>query len=312
MMVCLGCACWIKPVQAQVRYAEEDENIVVVSNIEEFYEAISHQIKEHKAAVSYDTYQGSLGADYQRIIDEYYYFHNVENLPDSGSYLGNYLKHAEMEFCKGKFTGDHNLRIEVRLTYKYDKQEVNDYLQYMKELAAQLKKKSDYESVKAVHDYLIKNYDYDERYQNYLDYEGYLGGTMVCQGYCMAAFLLLAEMDIPVRIVVGASEDYEADSTHAWNVVKVDGQWYNMDVTWDDKGGKTPPDYTFFLKSDSDFYKHTREGWYDYDKEMAIVSYPMPSNTGVGILIFVIVAAVIVMVFVHKRLEKREESEEII
>lgn len=312
MMVCLGCACWIKPVQAQVRYAEEDENIVVVSNIEEFYEALSLQIREHKDIVSYDTYQGKLGTDFQKIFDEYYFSHNVENLPDSGSYLGRYIKDGEMWFRYGDFTGNHNLRIEVSIDYKYDKQELDEYFEHMKELAAQLKGESDFESVKAVHDYLIKNYDYDEQHQNYLDYEGYLGGTMVCQGYCMAAFLLLSEMDIPVRIVVGASEDYEADSDHAWNVVKVDGQWYNMDVTWDDKGGKTPPDYTFFLKSDSDFYKHTREGWYDYDKEMAIVSYPMPNHTGVEILIFVMVAAVIVMVFVHKRLEKREENEEII
>lgn len=311
IMVFLGCASWVKPVQAQIRYAEEDENVVVVSNIEEFYEAISQQIREHKSVVSYDTCEGRLGADYQKILDEYFYYHDVDNLENSGSYLGNYLKHVEMEFHEGKFTKGNNLRIEVKLDYKYEKQEVDEYFQYMKGLAAKLKKESDFESVKAVHDYLIKNYDYDDQHLNHLDYEGYLDGTMVCQGYCMAAFFLLAQMDIPVRIVVGASKDYEADSDHAWNVVKVDGYWYNMDVTWDDKGGRKPPEYTFFLKSDSDFYRHTREGWYDYDKDMALVSYSMPKSTGVEFLIIVIVVAVLAVVFLRKKGKAREKNEEI-
>lgn len=311
IMLFLGCAGFIKPVQAQDSSAKIDENSIIVSNTEEFYEALSLQIRDHKDNVSYYTYQGALGADYQKILDEYYYFHDVDNLPDSGSYLCHYLKNIEVVFYKGKFTGDCNLEIEVKVSYKYDKQEMDAYFQYMKELASKLKKKSDYESVKAVHDYLIRNYDYDHQYQNHLDYEGYLDGKMVCQGYCMAAFLLLAEMDIPVRIVVGASEDYEADSDHAWNVVKVDGYWYNMDVTWDDKGGNASPDYRFFLKSDLDFYKHTREGWYDYDREMALVSYSMPKSIGAVPLVIVVVAVVFTMVFLRKRAKKGEESEEI-
>ena len=312
IMICLGCVSWIKPVQAQIRYAEEDKNIVVVSNIEEFYEALSFQIRAHKDIMYYDTHQGELGTDYQKIFDEYYYYHNVDSLRDSGSYLGRYIEDGEMLFRYGSFTGDHNMRVEVSIDYKYDKKEMDEYFEYMKGLAAQLKGESDYESVKAVHDYLIKNYNYDEQHQNYIDYEGYVSGTMVCQGYCMAAFILLAEMDIPVRIVVGASKDYEADSDHAWNVVKVDGQWYNMDVTWDDKGGKRRPAYTFFLKSDSDFYKHTREGWYDYDKDMAMVSYSKPKHTGAGFLIAVIAVIVLIMIFVHKGLENREENENIV
>ncbi|MCM1178856.1 MAG: hypothetical protein NC347_01270 [Clostridium sp.] len=309
MMVLLGCAGQIKPVQAQTDAIEEEQGIIV-SSTDEFYQAISRQVRDHKDVMYYDTYQGTLGADYQKILSEYEYYHNVDDLPESGSYLAYYLKHIEMVFYEGSFTEKRNLRIEVRLTYKYDKQDVDAYFQHMKELAAELKKESDYESVKAVHDYLIRNYDYDYLHQNYLDYEGYLTGKMVCQGYCMAAFILLAEMDIPVRIVVGASEDYEADSDHAWNVVKVDGYWYNMDVTWDDEGGYKPPDYRFFLKSDADFYKHTREGWYDYDREMALVSYSMPKTVTPGSLIPVAAVIVLVFVFVRNRVLNREKDNE--
>ena len=47
---------------------------------------------------------------------------------------------------------------------------------------------------------------------------------------------------------------------HAWNQVKVDGKWYNIDVTWDDPiyywGGTLTPIlvYDYFLVSDSVIY----------------------------------------------------------
>lgn len=303
ILTCLACVIWRGPIltQAQIHYADGEDNIVIVSNREEFYEAVSLQIREHKGTVTYDTYENALGQDLQEVFNEYYYHHSVENLLNSGSYLGRYIEDGEMVSQYGNFSGDRNCRIEVRIQYKYEKQELDKYFRIMQELAAGLKRESDFESVKAVHDYLIKNYNYDENYENYLDYEGYLDGTMVCQGYCMAAFLLLAEMDIPVRIVTGSAKDYEAAADHAWNVVKVDGEWYNMDVTWDDKGGRKGPDYTFFLKSDAAFYKHTREGKYDYDEDMAIVSYSMPEHTGVTFFVTVIGIILLFIMFAYKR-----------
>lgn len=35
---------------------------------------------------------------------------------------------------------------------------------------------------------------------------------------------------------------------HTWNLVKVDGKYYNLDVTWDDQENVV---YTYFLRSDS-------------------------------------------------------------
>ncbi len=278
------------------------QETVAVSNKQEFYEAIGRQIREHKSLVYYDTYENAVGTDFQKAFDDYYFHHDAENLFNSGSYLGRYIEDGYMESWHGDFSDDHNCQIRVKLAYKYDKEILDEYWEEMKEVAASLKGESDYESVKAVHDYLINNYEYDENYKNYLDYEGYRDGTMVCQGYCMAAFLLLSEMDIPVRIVTGASQDYQADSNHAWNVVKVDGQWYNMDVTWDDKGGKRRPDYTFFLKSDADFYKHTRDGWYDYDKDMALVSYVKPNQPGLApVFILIVVLIIIAAIFIVRR-----------
>ena len=52
----------------------------------------------------------------------------------------------------------------------------------------------------------------------------------VCTGYASAMKMLLNLVGIECRTVVGMSKN----SGHMWNQVKIDGDWYNLDVTWDD------------------------------------------------------------------------------
>ena len=230
----------------------QDGGCVIVKDRAFFYQEISKQILSHQKSKVYITDVGSLGNDLDELLKGYYYHYDADNPTASGSYLCYYMESWKVEYYKGGRYGDgHNCKMEVIISYNYPKNETDIYLKKMKELAASLKKDTDYKSVKAVHDYLIKNYEYDHSMVNRSDYDGYMTGKMVCQGYCTAAFYLLSEMGIPARVVLGSSEDYQKDTDHAWNVVRVDGKWYNMDVTWDDGGWL--PDYTFFLKSDADF-----------------------------------------------------------
>ncbi len=305
------CLCWIWAVPV---HAEETEGNVV-ANRQEFYKGLSQQILAHNESEIYITDVGSLGNDMQEVLDGYCYFHDVDNPLASGSYLCNYLDSYSMEWREGGRYGDnHNCKIEVMVEYKYSKEEMDAYFGKMHELALTLKKDTDYKSVKAVHDYIIKEYEYDRSKENRIDYEGYKTGKMVCVGYCMAAFYLLSDMGIPVRIVLGASEDYQKDPDHAWNVVKVEGKWYNMDVTWDDQGRWRLPSYNFFLKNDVDFYKHTREGRYDYDNDMALSSYSMtnPADVFYGCIGCVVIAAVGISVWIQRKKKEQEKMGQVI
>lgn len=113
------------------------------------------------------------------------------------------------------------------------------------------------EKIKAVHDYMVLNCAYD--YDNYL--HGTIPGTSyspsgvllkkkaVCQGYAETFQLFMDALNIPCKIVTGTGNG----GGHAWNMVKVDGKWYHIDVTWDDPvpDEKGYVRYKYFLIPDS-------------------------------------------------------------
>ena len=55
---------------------------------------------------------------------------------------------------------------------------------------------------------------------------------------------ILSDLGVPCFKVCGKD--------HAWNKVKLDGVWYNVDVTWMDGGGAK-----YFLKSDRTFTENS-------------------------------------------------------
>jgi hypothetical protein len=92
---------------------------------------------------------------------------------------------------------------------------------------------SDFDKEVAAHDYLVKNckYGYPENEDDAYDaYGTMVEGHAVCDGYAEAFFLMMTCLGIDSDIVVGTA----SGELHAWNQVKLDNEWYNVDVTWDD------------------------------------------------------------------------------
>ncbi|WP_342513089.1 DUF5050 domain-containing protein [Sporosarcina sp. FSL K6-1522] len=114
-------------------------------------------------------------------------------------------------------------------------------------------KASDYDKVKAVHDYLVLNTSYDHVNQqkktipadSYTAHGALIGGTAVCDGYTKAAQLLLNRLGVENHYVVGNIKD----GLHSWNQVKINGKYYFMDITWDDPVPNKPGqiEYNYFL-----------------------------------------------------------------
>ena len=102
---------------------------------------------------------------------------------------------------------------------------------------------SDLEKETAIYRWLVDNVDYDWRHQDimaqtprsaYEPYGGLVDRMAVCLGYA-ASFQLLCDLaGVECITVVGAA--FENDGDHAWNMVRLDGAWYCVDVTWDANG----------------------------------------------------------------------------
>ena len=88
---------------------------------------------------------------------------------------------------------------------------------------------SDYEKVKYVFETLIEQVDYNpeaENNQNIISV--FLNGETVCQGYACATQYLLRLLNIQCTIVTGKADG----DAHAWNLVRMDGDYYYLDTTW--------------------------------------------------------------------------------
>ncbi len=65
----------------------------------------------------------------------------------------------------------------------------------------------------------------------------------VCDGYSYAYEYLLQKAGIRSTVVAGrAGDDEETAGPHSWNLVELNGQWYEVDATWNDISAEEAPD----------------------------------------------------------------------
>lgn len=199
------------------------------------------------------------------------------------SYVQDAIYTYSYRYTYNKYTG----RVyTIYLTYNASKKTLTKRYNSLKKAVTTAKNfigtgLSKTEVLVAAHDYLIKRCTYDLPYSkkletyknsssftpNYNKHSAY--GVLclksgVCSGYAYAYRLILAAYGIDCKFVESASMN------HAWNLVKLNGKWYHVDVTWDDpdaatnwtkKGSGTLVYYTYFLLNDSEIWKQNHYGW---------------------------------------------------
>ena len=125
---------------------------------------------------------------------------------------------------------------------------------------------SDFERVKYVHDTIISSVEYDTASYNLGDkttpeahaktntaYGALLNGTSLCGGYASAFMMVMQELGIDCEFVTGEANG----GPHAWNLVEVDGDYYHIDLTWDDLDDKEHEIiYNYFCLNDEQILKN--------------------------------------------------------
>ncbi|MBP6491340.1 MAG: hypothetical protein KA282_00070 [Clostridia bacterium] len=94
-----------------------------------------------------------------------------------------------------------------------------------------------YEKELALHDYLVENVTYESADKSYHKAHSAVGallhGRAVCEGYAMAFKLLCDAVGLSCIVLHGTATNSDGKGNHAWNIVKLDGKCYHIDVTWD-------------------------------------------------------------------------------
>lgn len=97
---------------------------------------------------------------------------------------------------------------------------------------------SDLQLEQWLHDYLCQNVSYSNEgspedtlslARNWTVVGALLDGKANCQGFADSFYLLGTMAGFDVRYQFGRG----GDELHVWNVIQIDGQWYNVDVTYD-------------------------------------------------------------------------------
>lgn len=131
---------------------------------------------------------------------------------------------------------------------------------------------SDYEKELYIHDYIIKNckyaksilklwqehektnsyysnnknnIPYNEQCRIFTPYACLISNAAVCEGISKAFQMLCSRVGIDSRVIVG----FRGKEPHMWNLVKIDGEWYQIDVTWDENSDFK--EYTYFNLNDN-------------------------------------------------------------
>jgi len=97
---------------------------------------------------------------------------------------------------------------------------------------------TDYERQMVLHNRLAYHCTYVNGTNAHNAYGALVEKKAVCDGYSRAFRILCKKAGIPCLIVRGTSVSPNSGESigHAWNMVKIGGQYYHMDVTWGDTG----------------------------------------------------------------------------
>ena len=123
---------------------------------------------------------------------------------------------------------------------------------------------SDYEKEFAIYNWVVNNVNYDWTHQDirkgtprvsFQPYGGLVNRKAVCLGYATTFQLLCDLAGVECITVPGAA--FESREDHGWNMVRLNGEWYCVDVTWDanareQAGRGKPEDWNYFNVTSDD------------------------------------------------------------
>lgn len=198
--------------------------------------------------------------------------------PDEGDYLK--FQYATYKGQARTTDADGAAAVEIDYLLKYyDDREQEDEVDKAVEAIMedlQLDGLSEYEKIEAIYDRVCDTIKYEAAEENdhirRTAYGALVEGKAVCQGYSLALYRLLLEAGIDNRIIFGEYVDPEgAGVAHTWNIVRLYGKYYYMDVTRDDSLDSRE----YFLRPAGSSFEDDHRADAEYSAKSFTGKYPM-------------------------------------
>ncbi len=152
---------------------------------------------------------------------------------------------------------------EIFPEYLFDKNKIKNHQKALKsrveKLARPAAKFSEVEKEQYIHDFICQNVRYDKLKKSYShEIIGPLGqGVGVCEGIAKSVKILCDALGIWCMIALSEANPAKGIKyRHAWNVVRIGGQYYHLDATFDNTlGSGGPLRYDYFNLSDQQIFR---------------------------------------------------------
>ena len=175
------------------------------------------------------------------------------------------LDHPEVFYVTGFSCRVHPAASSVEFLpqYRFDKGKIREHQRAMAaritKLARPAQSKTEWEKEQYIHDFICQNVRYDKLKKPYShEILGPLGqGVGVCEGIAKTVKALCDALGVWCIVVISENNPEKGIRyRHAWNIVKIGGQYYHLDVTFDNSlGGDGVVRYDYFNLDDRRIFR---------------------------------------------------------
>ena len=245
LMLCCGTA-----VYARNEYSATPLSMQI-DNFAEIYEAMYEAIDE--------------GEEYIELSD-----YNISTDDIFSIFYDLYLNSPEFFFLDNRiefyYTNADNTEYVTRVYFLYSmnsEERKKAEAEYEKELAYIVSQvdahMTDVEKALWVHDYFTASFEYDTDMTIYDAYHLLTQRKGICQAYALCYVAVMRELGIEAYTVSSS------EMNHSWNIVNIDGEWYHVDIVFDDptpdKKGSAQHDYFLLTDAEMKNAEHKHSGW---------------------------------------------------
>lgn len=142
--------------------------------------------------------------------------------------------------------------------YLFPKSEIDIYIKQVQSFLDKVGKSfnglSEYETEREIHDLLCRNVEYENQGEiSHTILGAIVYKKCVCDGFTKLAKLLFDYVHIYSHVVSGQACNQNSKlEPHAWNIVKINGEFYHLDITFDKTMTQKNTRYDYFNLTDAE------------------------------------------------------------